>query len=126
MSKKNPSELQSYIDAYSFIEFSSGKTIINLSRTVELMRLVYEKLYSQYKISEPKFFVLLLLSQEEDGIPLIEIGKMMLVTRANITTLMDRMERDGLVEKRKNKDDKRSTKAHLTDEGRRIFDMIKG
>lgn len=125
MKNSKISDLTAYIDAYSFVEFSSGKTIINLSRTVEIMRLVYKRLYTKYELSEPKFFVILLLSKEKHGIPLIEIGKMMLVSRANITTLIERMERDGYVEKKGNCDDKRSIKAHLTDKGRCIFDEVK-
>lgn len=124
MGQRNMKDLSTYMDAYSFVEFSSGQSIINLSRTVELMRLVYKKFYSTYKLSEPKFFVLLLLSKAEDGIPLIEIGKMMLVSRANITTLIDRMERDGYVEKRDNSEDKRSTKAHITMKGQRTFNEV--
>ena len=57
--------------------------------------------------------------------PLIELGKNMMVSRANMTTLIDRMIKENLVEKRKNANDKRSIKAHLTPKGRQLFDEIK-
>lgn len=124
MNKRNMDELTAYMDAYSFVEFSSGQTIISLARTVELMRLVYKKFYNQYQLSEPKFFVLLLLGKNKEGIPLNEIGKMMLVSRANMTTLIERMVKDGYVEKRENEEDKRSTKAVLTDLGQEVLDEV--
>ena len=119
-------DFQGYIDAYSFIEFSSGQTIINILKTERIMRMVYDRLFEKYNISEPKFFVILLLSiHEADGMPLIVLGKNMMVSRANMTTLIDRMIKENLVEKRKNADDKRSIKAHLTPKGRQLFDEIK-
>ncbi|MBN2899592.1 MAG: MarR family transcriptional regulator [Clostridia bacterium] len=119
---KSVKELSSFMDAYSFIEYSSGQSIINLSRTVDLMRFVYKEFYDQFKLSEPKFRVLLLLSKAEDGIPLTDIGKMLLVSRANMTTLIERMVRDGSVEKRSNTDDKRSIKAYLTKAGEKLLE----
>lgn len=124
MTKKKMKDLSPYMDAYSFVEFTSGQSIINLSRTVDLMRIVYKRFYREYKLSEPKFFVLLLLSKAEEGIPLNEIGKMMLVSRANMTTLIERMVKDGCVEKQENEDDKRSTKALLTPLGKDIFNKV--
>lgn len=119
-------DFQGYIDAYSFIEFSSGQTIINILKTERIMRMVYDRLFEKYNISEPKFFVILLLSiHEAGGMPLIELGKNMMVSRANMTTLIDRMIKENLVEKRKNANDKRSIKAHLTPKGRQLFDEIK-
>ncbi|SHJ85211.1 MarR family winged helix-turn-helix transcriptional regulator [Tepidibacter formicigenes] len=121
----NKKELYDFLESYNFIEDMSGKTIINLMKSVEIMRFVYNNLFAKHGISEPKFYVLLLLSYSEDGMVLSEIGEKMLVTRANMTGLMDRMEKEGLVEKRVNPKDRRSTKAYLTDKGRELFEDIK-
>ena len=119
-------DFQGYLDAYSFIEFSSGQSIINILKTERIMRMVYDRLFEKYDISEPKFFVILLLStHNEDSMPLIELGRNMMVSRANMTTLIDRMIKEKLVEKHKNIDDKRSIKAHLTPKGKELFDEIK-
>jgi MarR family 2-MHQ and catechol resistance regulon transcriptional repressor len=123
--KKNKRVLEDYINAYSFIEFSSGKTIINIWRTVGIVRLVYSRLFDIHKISETKFFVILLLNSEDDGMTLTKIGENMLVSKANITTLINRMEKDGIVEKKENFEDKRSKKAYLTPKGKEIFNKIK-
>lgn len=125
LDSQKQNELKNYLDAYSFVEFSSGKTIINLLKTVELMKTIYYNLFNRYSTSEPKFFVLLLLSNSKNGMPLSQIGKKLLVSRANITGLIDRMEKEGLVEKKGNPADKRSIKAHLTAKGKRLFEEVK-
>lgn len=125
MKEINIQDLIGYIDAYSFIELSSGKTIINILKTERIMRMVYDKLFEKYNISEPKFFVIMLLSNNPSGISFSELGKTMMVSRANMTTLIGRMEKENLVERQKNTSDKRSVKAYLTEEGQQLFDEIK-
>lgn len=121
----NKKELHNYLESYRFIEDASGKTIINLLKTVEMMRVVYNNLFIKHGISEPKFYVLLLLWKEKDGMVLSEIGEKMLVTRANVTGLIDRMEKEGLVEKKINPNDRRSIIANLTEKGRLLFEDIR-
>ncbi len=125
MQEINIQDVRGYIDAYSFIEFSSGKTIINILKTERIMRMVYDKLFEKYNISEPKFFVIMLLSNNPYGISFSELGKTMMVSRANMTTLIGRMEKENLVKRQKNDEDKRSIKAYLTPEGQSLFDEIK-
>ncbi len=117
--------LQKYVDAYAFIEFSSGQMILNILKTEGIMRVVYDKLFEKYNISEPKFLVLLLLSNKKDGMGLSEIGELMLVSKANMTTLIERMEKEGLVSKKRSHKDKRSIKAMLTIKGKSLFDEVK-
>ena len=48
-----------------------------------------------------------------------EIGKKLLVSRANITLLVDQLAARGLVRRERNKEDRRRIRVHLTAEGRR-------
>ena len=50
------------------------------------------------------------------GLPLGEIGRHLVVTKANVTGLIDRLERDGLVQ-RDSHSDRRVTLAKLTEKG---------
>jgi MarR family 2-MHQ and catechol resistance regulon transcriptional repressor len=50
------------------------------------------------------------------GLPLTEIGQRLVVTKSNVTGLIDRLEREGLVE-RDNHSDRRVTLAKLTPRG---------
>lgn len=54
------------------------------------------------------------------GLPLGEIGRHLVVTKANVTGLVDRLERDGLV-RRESHSDRRVTLARLTEKGERLL-----
>ena len=55
-----------------------------------------------------------------EGISLSEIGRSLVVTKANVTGLIDRLERDGLVERRTHAD-RRVTLAVLTKRGAELL-----
>lgn len=122
----NNKKLFNFLDSYNFIEDVSGRTIINLLKSVEIMRFIYNSLFADHGISESKFYILLLLSYSEEGMSLSEIGDKMFVTRANMTGLIERMGKEGLVEKKINPKDRRSSIAYLTDKGRKLFENIRG
>jgi len=50
----------------------------------------------------------------DNGLVLSELGERMLVSRANITGLVDRLERDGLVYREADPQDRRSLRAKIT------------
>lgn len=117
-------ELEQLLDAYEWIGDISSKVIINLVKTTKIFEEIFSKHYKKFDLSEPQFNVLYLLSLEEKGVTLSELGERMLVTRANITKLMDRMEASGLVQRIENEEDRRSVKAQLTDKGAELLDKI--
>ncbi|MCS6898386.1 MAG: MarR family transcriptional regulator [Myxococcales bacterium] len=65
-------------------------------------------------------FDLLMQLLREDGQTSAELSRRMLVTAGNLTGLVDRAERDGLVERRRDPDDRRQTRVHLTGRGARL------
>jgi MarR family transcriptional regulator, 2-MHQ and catechol-resistance regulon repressor len=60
--------------------------------------------------------LLVLRDAGPEGLPLSEVGRHLVVTKANVTGLMDRLEREGLV-RRNTHADRRVTLAKLTDKG---------
>jgi len=56
----------------------------------------------------------------EDGLTLAELSRRMLVTAGNITGLVDRAERDGVVARRPDASDRRLVRVHLTPRGQRL------
>jgi DNA-binding MarR family transcriptional regulator len=69
----------------------------------------------------PRFDLLANLARE-DGQTLAALSRRMLVTAGNLTGLVDRAERDGVVERRSDPQDRRLSRVHLTAKGR---DLIK-
>lgn len=55
---------------------------------------------------------------KSEGLPLSALGRNLLVTKANITGMVDRLERDGYVAREAHPTDRRVTRACLTAKGR--------
>lgn len=65
-------------------------------------------------------FDLLMQLLREDGQTLAQLSRRMLVTAGNLTGLVDRAERDGIVERRPDPSDRRLTRVVLTARGRKV------
>ena len=57
---------------------------------------------------------------EEDGLRIGEIARRARLSKQTMTTMVRLCERDGLVERRTDPDDRRATRVHLTDRARRF------
>ncbi len=71
-------------------------------------------------ITMPRFDLLANLVRR-DGQTLAALSRSMLVTAGNITGLVDRAARDGMVERRADPEDRRAWRVHLTPKGQRAF-----
>ena len=83
----------------------------------------FNRLFARFGLTEPQFNMLLLLArQRKEGMVLGKIGDKMLVSKANITGLVDRLEREGLVVRENHAYDRRSRLAKMTEAG---LDLLK-
>lgn len=73
----------------------------------------------QYGVSVPQSFVLFCLL-EEDGSTLKEIGTRAQIDSSSMTVLVDKLENEGLVERRLDQQDRRAIRVYLTDKGRQL------
>jgi DNA-binding MarR family transcriptional regulator len=63
-------------------------------------------------------------SGSEGGLSQARLSTMMLVNRTNITSLVDRMEKAGLVERTASPTDRRYNIVKLTNKGRKLLDEV--
>ncbi|WP_347487936.1 MarR family winged helix-turn-helix transcriptional regulator [Desulfoscipio sp. XC116] len=107
-------------DAYLAI-----RTIIELTRTYDTLEDIMGRHFARFGLSQPKFNAMMQMRQAGGrGLALSELGERMLVTRANITGLIDRMERDGLVIREADPKDRRVYRARLTAKASNLLDNI--
>jgi len=78
---------------------------------------------SEDRISFSQFSILRAIGKF-GPMPMNKLGEHMLVAPANITGLVDRLERKGYVERRRDRRDRRLLKIELTERGRRIHDKV--
>ena len=94
-----------------------------LSKAYDKVRKEQMKQMSQQKLTAPQFNVLEVLSRR-GPIPLKRISEELMVTGANITCVVDNLEKEDLVKRVHSKEDRRVINAELTDKGREKIDGI--
>ncbi|MFP6581881.1 MAG: MarR family transcriptional regulator [Candidatus Hydrogenedentota bacterium] len=80
-------------------------------------------------LTDVQFNVISLLKHQSGdvgGLTQVELSRMMLVNRANITTLIDRMEKADLVVRKPVPDDRRYNIVELTEHGEKMYSDIAG
>lgn len=91
---------------------------ILISRSHQLSIALLNKHTLSYGLTHVKFSTLLLLFRTRDQqLTMTEISQQKHVTRTNITNLVDALEKDQLVERHKDPNDRRSALIHLTAKG---------
>lgn len=72
-----------------------------------------------YNVTPPQWGVLVAL-WEQDGLSLSELAKRSFFDGPTMTGIVDRLEKAGLVERRRDSSDRRVISVYLTDEGKRL------
>lgn len=86
---------------------------------------VLELHFAKYGLSKAKFNALIQLFMiGGEGMTQTELGKKLLVSRANITRLIDRLEKEELVVRKPNPTDKRVFQLFLTDRASRLMNAF--
>lgn len=78
---------------------------------------------SEYGLTTPHFGVLEAL-YHLGPLPLGELADKLLVTGGNVTYVMDRLEKQGLVSRRRSGEDRRVVEAHLLPAGRELIEQV--
>lgn len=72
----------------------------------------------------PRFDVMAALFRRRDGVTMSELSRMLLVSNGNATTVVDRLEKDGLVRRTPSETDRRTIYVALTPEGFQQFESL--
>lgn len=98
-------------------DVSSIEALGSLRLAAKSMHLLQERWGAQHGLSEGRMGVLFRLYRCGD-MPLGELAEDLTMTARNVTGLVDHLERDGLVERVADHEDRRSVRARLTEAGR--------
>lgn len=77
----------------------------------------YQPLLDRLGITYPQYLVLMIL-WEEDGVPVNDIAKKLILNTNTITPLLKRMEKDGIIKRKRSAEDERKVIVQLTAKGR--------
>ncbi len=94
-----------------------------LTCTIKVENLISNRLRSQFSTTLPRFDVMAALARADGDLTMGELSKWLLVSNGNVTGVVSRLVKDGLVERRRAKD-RRVQYVRLTAAGRRQFKAI--
>ncbi|MEO1068350.1 MAG: MarR family transcriptional regulator [Cyanobacteria bacterium J06638_6] len=115
--------LQQLAQRYPELDVAVVEACLAFLRTSADVQTALEAHFARYGLSMGKFTLLMQLAQSQ-GLTPSDCAERSGVTRATITGLLDGLERDGLVERRPFRDDRRRLNLHLTQAGYELLDRM--
>lgn len=98
---------------------------LNLIRTAELLGQRVADLMSEHGLSGKQYNVLRAIRRGgADGLSISQISEQMTDPRADVTRLLDRLVRDGLVDRQPDDADRRVVRTYLTEAGTKLLEAI--
>jgi DNA-binding MarR family transcriptional regulator len=85
---------------------------------------VRQRLRERFGMSLARFDYLAQLHRHTDGLRMSTLSRYLMVTGGNVTALTDELERDGLVQRDSDPEDRRSWRLRMTSVGRKAFERI--
>ncbi len=104
---------------------SAAEVAANLVRTADALLAEFDRRRREISdLSASAFQVLAILEGADEPLAGHVIAERLLVSSASMTSLLDTLERRGLVERHRHPDDRRKVLIQLTDEARRVVDHM--
>jgi DNA-binding MarR family transcriptional regulator len=98
---------------------------LSVRRTAALLGDHFDQVLAPFGVTSSQYNVLRILrGAEPNGLCRNDVRDRMLTRMPDMTRLLDRMEKAGLVQRTRSKDDRRQVTTRITDEGIRILDQL--
>jgi DNA-binding MarR family transcriptional regulator len=95
-----------------------------LSATTRIEDTIRQRLREQFGITLPRFDLMAQLEREPQGLSMGELSRRMMVTGGNVTSIVDQLEKEQLVQRQPQPGDRRAYAVHLTPAGREAFSAM--
>jgi DNA-binding MarR family transcriptional regulator len=97
---------------------------VDLLRTCDLLSRGLAQILKPEDISPTQYNVLRILRGSLEGLPCGEIASRMITRDPDVTRLLDRMEKRGLISRSRDTKDRRTVMARITTEGLKLLDRL--
>lgn len=106
------------------LEDIKHETLLNIVRTTAMLSLRGEEFFRRYGLTEAQFNVLFALKYKKTKWTQSDLGKRLVVTRASVTSILDKLEAKGLVVRNSVDGNRRIRHVELTPEGLKLVKKI--
>ncbi len=100
------------------------EAVLSIVRTGSVLTNAGEQLFRQFDLTEAQFNVLFSLKYNPRNVTQSDLGKRLVVTRASVTSVLDRLEGKGLVTRVDVPEDRRIYHVVLTEKGGALVDEV--
>ena len=108
---------------YPEFDLLSTKVVLDLIYTYDVLHQIVSRYMASFGLSKSTLNILMLLRHgPEEGMQLHDLGELLLVSRANITGLIDHLEEKGYVKRVVDVTDRRARYARITKKGEGLLD----
>ncbi len=98
---------------------------LNFLYTYDVFHQIVTRYMSRYGLSKSSFNILMLLRHgPNEGMQLHELGELLLVSKANITGIIDHLEQMGYVKRVVDTQDRRARRARITRKGESLLEEL--
>ena len=117
-----PGKAQAELKQTRPFESAAVEAYVNILRTADALSRGIEQVLKPAGLSGPQYNVLRILrGAGADGLPCREIGERMITRDPDITRLLDRLEKRGLIRRARDRQDRRVVTTRIVKEGLRIL-----
>lgn len=110
---------------YNHFDRLTSEAALNLAYTYDVLHQVTGRYMADYGLSKSTFNILMILRHgSSEGMLLHMLGELLLVSRANITGLVDHLEEKGYVNRVVDQHDRRARFARITAKGLALLDRV--
>lgn len=110
---------------YPGFDLASAEILLSLRYTEDVLHQACAPVLAQYGLSKSSLNILMLLRHgPQEGMQLHDLGDLLLVSRANITGLMDHLEQKEYVTRAVDPSDRRARFARITGKGEELLDSF--
>jgi len=116
-------QVRAFGKKYKKFDWPSVEILLNFLHAYDVLMVHFSKLMSAYSLSPAVFNVLMILSRSsEKKLKQHDISKLLLVSRANVTGLVNTLVRKGLAKREADQDDRRAWLVRITGKGKALLE----
>jgi DNA-binding MarR family transcriptional regulator len=106
------------------IDRLNNDTVIKILRISEALVKTADRFFSKYGVTTTQYDVLVIVNYSESRITQSELGERRVVSRSNITGIVDRLEKLGLIKRESDTGDRRIKHLVVTKKGKDIIEKV--
>jgi DNA-binding MarR family transcriptional regulator len=119
-----PKDLREELRMTKPFKTAEEEALLSIVRTAAVLEHDFAESLKPYALTPTQYNVLRILRGSPEGLCRNEVGQRLVTNVPDVTRLLDRMERCGLIQRQRKGSDRRYVSTRITDKGMRLVDRL--